>query len=106
MMHGLKLAPCCFSDQRQELCIVNWKELIMQCFWSCREKLEDLSKRKAHRWLGFNRFVKEFHKRKERTHREKADKLLRDKINALKNNDVEGYLRMVQVGSLILLKVL
>lgn len=53
-------------------------------------------KKKGHRLMAFNRQVKEFHKRKERLHREKADKLQRDKINALKNNDVEGYLRMVQ----------
>lgn len=47
--------------------------------------------------LGFNRYIKEFHKKKERMYREKADKLQRDRINALKNNDVAGYLRMVQV---------
>jgi hypothetical protein len=45
-----------------------------------------------------NRFVKEFHKRKERVYREKVDKIQREKINLLKNNDVEGYLRMVQVS--------
>jgi hypothetical protein len=59
--------------------------------------MDDLSKRKAHRLLGINRYVKEFHKKKERIYREKADKLQRDRINALKNNDVAGYLRMVQV---------
>lgn len=63
---------------------------------SHREKMDELSKRKAHRLLGFNRYVKEFHKKKERIYREKADKLQRDRINALKNNDVAGYLRMVQ----------
>lgn len=59
--------------------------------------MDDFSKRKAHRLLGINRYVKEFHKKKERIYREKADKLQRDRINALKNNDVAGYLRMVQV---------
>lgn len=46
--------------------------------------------------------MKEFHKRKERIHREKIDRIQREKINLLKINDVEGYLRMVQVrfGSL------
>nr|CAD1826728.1 unnamed protein product [Ananas comosus var. bracteatus] len=61
-----------------------------------REKLEDCFKVKKERWKGFNRYVKEFHKRKERIHREKIDRIQREKINLLKNNDVEGYLRMVQ----------
>lgn len=61
--------------------------------------MDDLFKRKAHRLLGINRYVKEFHKKKERIYREKADKLQRDRINALKNNDVAGYLRMVQVST-------
>jgi len=52
---------------------------------------------KRERWKGFNRYVKEFHKRKERIHREKIDRIQREKINLLKINDVEGYLRMVQV---------
>lgn len=50
------------------------------------------------RWKGFNKYVKEFHKRKERIHREKIDRIQREKINLLKINDVEGYLRMVQVS--------
>uniref|UniRef100_A0A0D3GEZ7 Chromatin structure-remodeling complex protein SYD n=1 Tax=Oryza barthii TaxID=65489 RepID=A0A0D3GEZ7_9ORYZ len=61
-----------------------------------REKLEDSFKVKRERLKGFNRYVKEFHKRKERIHREKLDRIQREKINLLKNNDVEGYLRMVQ----------
>ncbi|PKA57845.1 Chromatin structure-remodeling complex protein SYD [Apostasia shenzhenica] len=61
-----------------------------------REKLEDYFKVKRERWKGFNRYIKEFHKRKERIHREKVDRIQREKINLLKNNDVEGYLRMVQ----------
>uniref|UniRef100_A0A0D9WNZ5 Chromatin structure-remodeling complex protein SYD n=1 Tax=Leersia perrieri TaxID=77586 RepID=A0A0D9WNZ5_9ORYZ len=61
-----------------------------------REKLEDGFKAKRERLKGFNRYVKEFHKRKERIHREKLDRIQREKINLLKNNDVEGYLRMVQ----------
>ncbi|KAG1358761.1 hypothetical protein COCNU_08G002070 [Cocos nucifera] len=61
-----------------------------------KEKLEDGFKVKRERWKGFNRYVKEFHKRKERIHREKIDRIQREKINLLKNNDVEGYLRMVQ----------
>lgn len=57
------------------------------------------------RWKGFNKYVKEFHKRKERTHREKIDRIQREKINLLKINDVEGYLRMVQVSlSLLVFK--
>ncbi|CAE6009513.1 unnamed protein product [Arabidopsis arenosa] len=60
------------------------------------EKLEDLFKVRRERLKGFNRYVKEFHKRKERLHREKIDKIQREKINLLKINDVEGYLRMVQ----------
>jgi hypothetical protein len=64
----------------------------------CREKLEDSFKVKRERLKGFNRYVKEFHKRKERIHREKLDRIQREKINLLKNNDVEGYLRMVKVG--------
>ncbi|KAJ1258909.1 hypothetical protein BS78_10G112100 [Paspalum vaginatum] len=63
---------------------------------SHREKLEDSFKVKRERLKGFNRYVKEFHKRKERIHREKLDRIQREKINLLKNNDVEGYLRMVQ----------
>ncbi|XP_038985323.1 chromatin structure-remodeling complex protein SYD-like [Phoenix dactylifera] len=61
-----------------------------------KEKLEDYFKVKRERSKGFNRYVKEFHKRKERIHREKIDRIQREKINLLKNNDVEGYLRMVQ----------
>ncbi|XP_021304222.1 chromatin structure-remodeling complex protein SYD isoform X6 [Sorghum bicolor] len=61
-----------------------------------REKLEDNFKAKRERLKGFNRYAKEFHKRKERIHREKLDRIQREKINLLKNNDVEGYLRMVQ----------
>ncbi|WOK94287.1 hypothetical protein Cni_G02989 [Canna indica] len=61
-----------------------------------KEKLEESFKAKRERWKGFNKYVKEFHKRKERTHREKIDRIQREKINLLKNNDVEGYLRMVQ----------
>ncbi|KAM0895530.1 hypothetical protein ACQ4PT_023792 [Festuca glaucescens] len=63
---------------------------------SHREKLEDSFKAKRERLKGFNRYVKEFHKRKERIHREKLDRIQREKINLLKNNDVEGYLRMVK----------
>lgn len=62
-----------------------------------REKLDDVFKIKRERWKGFNKYVKEFHKRKERIHREKIDRIQREKINLLKINDVEGYLRMVQV---------
>ncbi|QHO21327.1 Chromatin structure-remodeling complex protein SYD [Arachis hypogaea] len=61
-----------------------------------KEKLDDVFKIKRERWKGFNRYVKEFHKRKERTHREKIDRIQREKINLLKINDVEGYLRMVK----------
>ncbi|KAI3896797.1 hypothetical protein MKW98_009650 [Papaver atlanticum] len=61
-----------------------------------KERLEDWFKIKRERWKGFNKYVKEFHKKKERIHREKIDRIQREKINLLKNNDVEGYLRMVQ----------
>ncbi|KAL6861338.1 hypothetical protein ACP4OV_017038 [Aristida adscensionis] len=61
-----------------------------------RERLEDSFKGKRERLKGFNRYAKEFHKRKERIHKEKLDRIQREKINLLKNNDVEGYLRMVQ----------
>ncbi|KAI3983237.1 hypothetical protein MKX01_013304 [Papaver californicum] len=61
-----------------------------------KERLEDCFKIKRERWRGFNKYVKEFHKKKERIQREKIDRIQREKINLLKNNDVEGYLRMVQ----------
>ncbi|XP_040374993.1 chromatin structure-remodeling complex protein SYD isoform X7 [Rosa chinensis] len=61
-----------------------------------KERLDDAFKIKRERWKGFNKYVKEFHKRKERIHREKIDRIQREKINLLKINDVEGYLRMVQ----------
>ncbi|CAM6103240.1 unnamed protein product [Calypogeia fissa] len=61
-----------------------------------KEKLDDSYKVKRERWRVVNRFVREFHKKKERAHREKLDKIQREKINLLKNHDVEGYLRMVQ----------
>ncbi|GAV63394.1 SNF2_N domain-containing protein/Helicase_C domain-containing protein [Cephalotus follicularis] len=61
-----------------------------------KERLEDVFKIKRERWKGFNKYVKEFHKRKERFHREKIDRIQREKINLLKINDVEGYLRMVK----------
>lgn len=59
--------------------------------------MEDVFKMKRERSKGFNKYVREFHKRKERIHREKIDRIQREKINLLKINDVEGYLRMVQV---------
>ncbi|KAL1320112.1 uncharacterized protein [Arachis hypogaea] len=61
-----------------------------------KEKLDEVFKIKRERWKGVNRYVKEYHKRKERIHREKIDRIQREKINLLKINDVEGYLRMVQ----------
>ncbi|CAI9761373.1 unnamed protein product [Fraxinus pennsylvanica] len=61
-----------------------------------RERLEDVFKVRRERWKGFNKYAREFHKRKERFHREKIDRIQREKINLLKINDVEGYLRMVQ----------
>ncbi|KAK4787237.1 hypothetical protein SAY86_011070 [Trapa natans] len=61
-----------------------------------KERLEDAFKVKRERLKGFNKYVKELHKRKERTHREKIDRIQREKITLLKINDVEGYLRMVQ----------
>nr|KJB33147.1 hypothetical protein B456_006G257000 [Gossypium raimondii] len=61
-----------------------------------KERLDDVFKIRRERWKGFNKYVKEFHKRKERIHREKIDRIQREKINLLKINDVEGYLRMVQ----------
>ncbi|KAM6545251.1 hypothetical protein CsatB_025987 [Cannabis sativa] len=61
-----------------------------------RERLDDVFKFKRERWKVFNKYAKEFHKRKERIHREKIDRIQREKINLLKINDVEGYLRMVQ----------
>ncbi|XP_022955377.1 chromatin structure-remodeling complex protein SYD-like isoform X1 [Cucurbita moschata] len=61
-----------------------------------KERLDDTFKVKRERWKGFNKYAKEFHKRKERIHREKIDRIQREKINLLKINDVEGYLRMVQ----------
>ncbi|KAH9329797.1 hypothetical protein KI387_001905, partial [Taxus chinensis] len=61
-----------------------------------KEKMEEWYKIKRERYRGFNRYVKEFHKRKDRTYREKVERIQREKINLLKNNDVEGYLRMVQ----------
>lgn len=62
-----------------------------------RERLEEAFKIKRERWRNFNKCAKEFHKKKERIHREKIDRIQREKINLLKINDVEGYLRMVQV---------
>ncbi|KAG7991412.1 hypothetical protein I3843_02G074300 [Carya illinoinensis] len=61
-----------------------------------KERLDDVFKIRRERWKGFNKYAKEFHKRKERIHREKIDRIQREKINLLKINDVEGYLRMVQ----------
>ncbi|KAL2486005.1 Chromatin remodeling complex SWI/SNF [Abeliophyllum distichum] len=61
-----------------------------------RERLEDVFKMRRERWKGFNKYAREFHKRKERFHREKIDRIQREKINLLKINDVEGYLRMVK----------
>ncbi|KAI4371414.1 hypothetical protein MLD38_019653 [Melastoma candidum] len=61
-----------------------------------KERLDDVFKAKRERLKGLNKFVKEFHKKKERAHREKIDRIQREKITLLKINDVEGYLRMVQ----------
>lgn len=67
-------------------------------FLKCREKLDDVFKIKRERSKGIIKYVREFHKKKERIHRERIDRIQREKINLLKINDVEGYLRMVQVG--------
>lgn len=67
----------------------------VNCF---RERLEDVFKYRRERVKGFNKYAREFHKRKERLHREKIDRIQREKINLLKINDVEGYLRMVKVN--------
>ncbi|KAF8401562.1 hypothetical protein HHK36_012504 [Tetracentron sinense] len=69
---------------------------VITCLITYRERLDDWFKIKRERSKGFNKYVKEFHKRKERIHREKIDRIQREKINLLKINDVEGYLRMVQ----------
>lgn len=78
-----------------------FSDFLIFCFLginlNSRERLEDVFKMKRERWKGFNKYAKEFHKRKERIHREKIDRIQREKINLLKINDVEGYLRMVQV---------
>ncbi|CAO2832032.1 unnamed protein product, partial [Amaranthus hypochondriacus] len=42
-----------------------------------KERLEDVFKYKRERCKGFNRYVKEYHKRKERIHREKNDRIQR-----------------------------
>ena len=63
--------------------------------------MDDWNKSKRERWRSFNRYIKEFHKKKDRAHKEKLDKIQREKITLLKNNDVEGYLRMVKVNFLI-----
>lgn len=68
--------------------------------------MDDAFKMKRERWKGFNKYVREFHKRKERFHREKIDRIQREKINLLKINDVEGYLRMVQVSWCIIVHYL
>lgn len=72
--------------------------LWLDWFLNFRERLDDVFKMKRERLKGFNKYVKEFHKRKERIHREKNDRIQREKLTLLKINDVEGYLRMVQVG--------
>ncbi|KAG8076253.1 hypothetical protein GUJ93_ZPchr0006g42814 [Zizania palustris] len=83
------------KDERQKRIRERQKEFFAD-IEAHRERLEDSFKVKRERLKGFNRYAKEFHKRKERIHREKLDRIQREKINLLKNNDVEGYLRMVQ----------
>ncbi|XP_058078291.1 chromatin structure-remodeling complex protein SYD-like isoform X2 [Magnolia sinica] len=61
-----------------------------------RERLEVCFEIKNKRRRGFNKYVKEFHKRKEKLHRQKVHRIQREKIKLLKNNDVEGSLLMVQ----------
>lgn len=79
------------------VCCACFSELLSNL--DLRERLDDVFKIKRERWKVFNKYAKEFHKRKERIHREKIDRIQREKINLLKINDVEGYLRMVQVCS-------
>ncbi|EEF45471.1 chromatin structure-remodeling complex protein SYD [Ricinus communis] len=83
------------KDERQKRIRERQKEFFAEIEVH-KERLEDVFKIKRERWKGFNKYVKEFHKRKERIHREKIDRIQREKINLLKINDVEGYLRMVQ----------
>ncbi|KAI3908370.1 hypothetical protein MKX01_027392 [Papaver californicum] len=83
------------KEERQKRIRERQKEFFSEIEFH-KERLEDWFKIKRERWKGFNKYVKEFHKRKERIHREKIDRIQREKINLLKNNDVEGYLRMVQ----------
>ncbi|KAK2965362.1 hypothetical protein RJ640_013825 [Escallonia rubra] len=83
------------KEERQRRIRERQKEFFSE-IESHRERLEDVFKMRKERWKGFNKYVREFHKRKERVHREKIDRIQREKINLLKVNDVEGYLRMVQ----------
>ncbi|XP_027916125.1 chromatin structure-remodeling complex protein SYD [Vigna unguiculata] len=97
--HGRRVKPERFEqkmkEERQKRIRERQKEFFSEIEVH-KEKLDDVFKIKRERWKGFNRYVKEFHKRKERIHREKIDRIQREKINLLKINDVEGYLRMVQ----------
>ncbi|XP_058199382.1 chromatin structure-remodeling complex protein SYD-like [Rhododendron vialii] len=83
------------KEERQNRIRVRQKEFFSEIELH-RERVDDAFKMKRERWKGFNKYVREFHKRKERFHREKIDRIQREKINLLKINDVEGYLRMVQ----------
>ncbi|XP_022723174.1 chromatin structure-remodeling complex protein SYD-like isoform X3 [Durio zibethinus] len=83
------------KEERQKRIHERQKEFFSE-IEAYKERLDDVFKIRRERWKGFNKYVKEFHKRKERIHREKIDRIQREKINLLKINDVEGYLRMVQ----------
>ncbi|KAK3042449.1 hypothetical protein RJ639_000173, partial [Escallonia herrerae] len=83
------------KEERQRRTRERQKEFFSE-IESHRERLDDVFKMRKERWKGFSKYVREFHKRKERVHREKIDRIQREKINLLKVNDVEGYLRMVQ----------
>ncbi|XXG52543.1 hypothetical protein AAC387_Pa03g0846 [Persea americana] len=83
------------KEERQKRISERQKEFFSE-IEAHKERLEDVFKIKRERCKGFHKYVKEFHKRKERIHREKIDRIQREKILLLKSNDVEGYLRMVQ----------
>ncbi|KAF8387935.1 hypothetical protein HHK36_026597 [Tetracentron sinense] len=73
-----------------------YRDLIQVQHLPFRDRLEDWFKIKTERWKGFNKYIKEFLKRKDQTHFEKIDRIQCEKIKLLKNNDVEGCLGMVQ----------
>lgn len=82
-------------------CWENKKRFLLRAFmsWLVIFRVEKDTKRtqKLQKKKGMNSKILEFHQRKERIFRQKIQKLERERLKKLKENDMEGYLKLLEV---------